>query len=212
MVRMGPHGLGVLADLAPPVLGLTGAIAAGKSAAGDLLGSMGCVVSRSDEHAHEVLRDSEVVETLVGWWGADILDAKGAVCRPAVANRVFGDLGERDRLEALVHPRIHVLREACFAQATPATKALVIEAPLLFEAEMDANCAQTIFIDAARPLRLARVVERGWDSDELDRRESAQWSLDVKRQKADHVILNEGSLDELRLQLETILLHLIASE
>ena len=149
MVRMGPHGLGVLADLAPPVLGLTGAIAAGKSAAGDLLGSMGCVVSRSDEHAHEVLRDSEVVETLVGWWGADILDAKGAVCRPAVANRVFGDLGERDRLEALVHPRIHVLREACFAQATPATKALVIEAPLLFEAEMDANCAQTIFIDAA---------------------------------------------------------------
>ena len=212
MVRMGPHGLGVLADLAPPVLGLTGAIAAGKSAAGDLLGSMGCVVSRSDEHAHEVLRDSEVVETLVGWWGADILDAKGAVCRPAVANRVFGDLGERDRLEALVHPRIHVLREACFAQATPATKALVIEAPLLFEAEMDANCAQTIFIDAARPLRLTRVVERGWDSEELDRRESAQWSLDVKRQKADHVILNEGSLDELRLQLETILLHLIASE
>ena len=212
MVRMGPHGLGVLADLAPPVLGLTGAIAAGKSAAGDLLGSMGCVVSRSDEHAHEVLRDSEVVETLVGWWGADILDAKGAVCRPAVANRVFGDLGERNRLEALVHPRIHVLREACFAQATPATKALVIEAPLLFEAEMDANCAQTIFIDAARPLRLTRVVERGWDSDELDRRESSQWSLDVKRQKADHVILNEGSLDELRLQLETILLHLIASE
>ena len=212
MVRMGPHGLGVLADLAPPVLGLTGAIAAGKSAAGDLLGSMGCVVSRSDEHAHEVLRDSEVVETLVGWWGADILDAKGAVCRPAVANRVFGDLGERDRLEALVHPRIHVLREACFTQATPATRALVIEAPLLFEAEMDANCAQTIFIDAARPLRLTRVVERGGDSDELDRRESSQWSLDVKRQKADHVILNEGSLDELRLQLETILLHLIASE
>ena len=100
MVRMGPHGPGVLADLAPPVLGLTGAIAAGKSAAGDFLGSLGCVVSRSDEHAHEVLRDSEVVETLVGWWGTEILDAEGAVCRPAVARRVFGDLAERDRFRA----------------------------------------------------------------------------------------------------------------
>ena len=209
---MGPHGPGALAELSRPVLGLTGAIAAGKSAAGDLLGSMGCVVSRSDQHAHEVLREPEVVKTLVEWWGAGVLDAKGAVARPAVAERVFDNPAERERLEALVHPRIHLLREACFAHATPATKALVIEAPLLFEAKMDEHCVQTIFIDASRGVRLARVAERGWDSVELDRRESAQWSLDVKRQKADHVIRNEGSLDELRLQLETILLHLIASE
>ena len=57
MVPMEPRGPGVLAELALPVLGLTGAIAAGKSAAGDLLGSMGCLVSRSDQHAHEVLRE-----------------------------------------------------------------------------------------------------------------------------------------------------------
>ena len=103
---MGPHGPGALAELARPVLGLTGAIAAGKSAAGDLLGSMGCVVSRSDQHAHEVLRDSEVVKTLVEWWGAGVLDAEGAVARPAVAKRVFANPAERERLEALVHPRI----------------------------------------------------------------------------------------------------------
>ena len=209
---MGRRGPEVLAELALPVLGLTGSIAAGKSAAGDLLGAMGCVVSRSDQHAHEVLRDPEVAKTLVDWWGAGVLDSQGGVARPAVAERVFANPVERERLEALVHPRIHLLREACFAQATPATKALVIEAPLLFEAKMDDHCVQTIFIDAARPVRLARVAERGWDSDELDRRESAQWSLDVKREKADHVLQNEGSLDELRLQLETILLHLIASE
>ena len=212
MVRMAPHGPGALADLATPVLGLTGAIAAGKSAAGDLLGSMGCVVSCSDQHAHEVLQDPEVGQTLVDWWGIEILNTEGGVSRPAVAERVFANHVERKRLEALIHPRIHMFREACFAQATPGTKALVIEAPLLFEAKMDAQCTQTIFIDASRAVRLARVAERGWDSEELDRRESAQWSLDVKRQKADHVIRNEGSLDELRLQLETILLHLIASE
>lgn len=212
MVRMAPHGREALAELALPVLGLTGAIAAGKSVAGELLGSMGCVVSCSDQHAHEVLRDPEVVETLVGWWGIEILNPEGGVSRPAVAERVFASQIERKRLEALVHPRIEKLRQAYFAQATPATKALVIEAPLLFEAEMDVHCVQTIFIDAPRPLRLARVAERGWDCEELDRRESAQWSLDVKREKADHIVQNEGSLDELRLQLETILLHLIASE
>ena len=209
---MEPRGPGVLAELALPVLGLTGAIAAGKSAAGDLLGSMGCLVSRSDQHAHEVLRDPEVVKNLVDWWGAGVLDSEGDIARPAVAERVVASQVERERLEALVHPRIHLLREACFAQATPATKALVIEAPLLFEAKMDEHCAQTIFIDAARAVRLARVAERGWDNAELDRRESAQWPLDVKREKADHVLRNEGSLDGLRLQLETILLHLIASE
>ena len=202
----------MLVELALPVLGLTGAIAAGKSAAGDLLGSMGCVVSRSDQHAHEVLRDPEVVKTLVDWWGAGVLNTEGGVARPAVAKRVFANPVERERLEALVHPRIQLLREACFAQATPATPALVIEAPLLFEAKMDEHCVQTIFIDAARDVRLARVEERGWDNAELDRRESAQWALDVKRKKADHVIWNEDSLDGLRLQLETILLHLIASE
>lgn len=212
MVQMGPHGPEALAELTPPVLGLTGAIAAGKSAAGDLLGSMGCVVSRSDQHAHEVLRDPEVVKSLVGWWGDGVLDEEGGVARTAVAERVFANPEERIRLEALVHPKISLLREACFHQATAATRALVIEAPLLFEAKMDRQCAQTIFIDAARPIRLARAAGRGWSVEEIDRRESAQWPLDVKRKKADHIIQNEGSLDELCLQLETVLLHLIASE
>ena len=157
---MEPRGPGVLAELALPVLGLTGAIAAGKSAAGDLLGSMGCLVSRSDQHAHEVLRDPEVVKSLVDWWGAGVLDSEGDIARPAVAERVFASQVERERLEALVHPRIHLLREACFAQATPATKALVIEAPLLFEAKMDEHCAQTIFIDAVSYTHLTLPTSR----------------------------------------------------
>ncbi len=212
MVLMEPHGPEALGKSPPPILGLTGAIAAGKSTAGDLLESMGCVVSRSDQHAHDVLRDPEVVNSLVSWWGTGVLDPQGGVSRSAVAELVFANPDERRRLEALIHPQINTLREACFAQATSATRGLVIEAPLLFEAQMDANCVETIFIDAAKPIRLARVAERGWNSEELDRRESAQWSLDVKREKADHVIQNEGSLDELRLQLEPILIHLLASE
>ena len=212
MVQMEPPGRGALADLPPPVLGLTGAIAAGKSTAGDFLASMDCLVSRSVQHAHQILSDPKVIEALVDWWGSEILDPEGAISRPVVAKRVFADPVQRGRLESLVHPRIGVLREACFAKATIQTKALIIEAPLLFESGVDTDCDFTIFVDADRSTRLARAFDRGWDVEEFDRREAAQWSLDVKRQKADHVIRNEGALDVLRSQLEHILLHLPASE
>jgi dephospho-CoA kinase len=187
----------------PPTIGLAGGIGAGKSRVAALLAELGCVVSDSDADARAVLADPEVIATLRSWWGDDVVGVDGAIDRGKVAGRVFTDVEERRRLESVLHPRIHERRAARFAAAPPDTRAFVIDAPLLFEAGLDADCDAVIFVDASRPTRLARVAaNRGWSDEELARRESAQWPIDRKRSLATLIIDNTTN-DEDFLRTET---------
>ncbi len=187
----------------PPTIGLAGGIGAGKSRVAALLAELGCVVSDSDADARAVLADPEVIDTLRSWWGDEVVGVDGAIDRGKVAGRVFTDVEERRRLESVLHPRIHERRAARFAAAPPDTRAFVIDAPLLFEAGLDADCDAVIFVDASRPTRLARVAaNRGWSDEELARRESAQWPIDRKRSLATLIIDNTTN-DEDFLRTET---------
>jgi dephospho-CoA kinase len=187
----------------PPTIGLAGGIGAGKSRVAALLAELGCVVSDSDADARAVLADPEVIATLRSWWGDEVVGVDGAIDRGKVAGRVFTDVEERRRLESVLHPRIHERRAARFAAAPPDTRAFVIDAPLLFEAGLDADCDAVIFVDASRPTRLARVAaNRGWSDEELARRESAQWPIDRKRSLATLIIDNTTN-DEDFLRTET---------
>jgi dephospho-CoA kinase len=152
------------------------------------------------------LADPAVRDELVRWWGREVLDPSGAVDRRAVAGKVFADPAERKRLEALLHPRIESARRRTFAAAPPGTRALVIDAPLLLEVGLDRECDAIIYIDSLRVDRLRRLAEtRGWDSAELERRESAQWPLDRKRAAAHHVLVNAGNQPALRSEVQKAL-------
>lgn len=193
----------------PPIIGLAGGIGAGKSAVAACLQALGCVVSDSDELAKAALRDHAVVEQLVARWGARVIGRDGLVNRSAVAAIVFEDERGRRWLESIVHPWIEARRRASFAAAPPGTPALVIDAPLLFEAGLDRDCDGILFVDAPRALRLERLrASRGWSASELDRREAAQLPLDLKRAKADIVIVNTGDRQRLhqdaRAALDTL--------
>jgi dephospho-CoA kinase len=195
-----------------PVIGLAGGIGSGKSAVADILADLGCVVARSDEMARAALRDPEIRARLVQWWGEDILDDEGGVDRRAVARIVFDDREQRRRLEGLTHPWIEARRAEQFAAAPPDAPALVIDAPLLFEAGLEAGCDAVIFVHAPRPTRLARLrTARGWDETDLKRREDSQLPLDVKRSRADYVIQNDGDLSDLAAQVRPILSQIVAS-
>jgi len=185
--------------LRPPVIGLTGGIGAGKSAVAKMLSDLGCYVVHSDRLAHEALRDPAIRETLLDWWGREIIDADGELDRSAIGAIVFDAPGERRRLEGLVHPWIERRRKAMFATAPSDAKALVIDAPLLLEAGLERECAAVIFVDAGYETRLRRVrAERGWSSEDLARRDRAQMPLDEKRSRADHTVVNEGDLQSLQ--------------
>lgn len=188
------------------ILGIAGGVGAGKSTVAGILAGLGCVVADSDALGREALRDPDLRDEIVSWWGPGMLDDSGEIDRAAVARIVFARPRHRQRLESLVHPRIRSRRQALFEQAPPDTPALVIDAPLLFEAGLDRECTAVIFIQTDRPQRLSRLADsRGWDDTELTGREQSQLSLDDKRARSDYVVINNGDLDELSEQIHRIL-------
>lgn len=190
-----------------PVLGIMGGIGSGKSEVARLLASLGCVVADSDAHAREILLRPQVRDQLAAWWGKGVLNAAGEIDRTAVGRIVFADAAQRTRLEALVHPLIHEVRERMFDAARAAgARALVIDAPLLMEVGLDKVCDALVFVDAPLDQRQARVAAaRGWSAAELRRRESTQMPLERKRARSAIIIGNTGGPDELAASVRRVL-------
>ncbi len=176
-----------------PIIGIAGGIGSGKSAVARALGELGCLVYDADEAVRETLKEDEVKRTLASWWGGSVIDTGGEVDRRAVAKIVFDAPEERARLEGLIHPRIHDIREEIIARAEAQGAAgVVIDAPLLFEVGLDAGCDAVVFVDVPMEVRAERVRSRGWDPRELARREAAQIGLEEKRSRSDVVVPNTG--------------------
>jgi dephospho-CoA kinase len=195
------------AEPARPVIGLAGGIGSGKSEVARILHSLGCLVIDSDKEAKEALDRPPVRDQLVKWWGASILKPEGKVDRKAVANIIFKNDKDRAALEALVHPLVRAHRaELKRSAAAAGAPAVVIDAPLLFEAGVDGECDAVIFVDASREKRLERVkAMRGWDEAEFDRRERAQLPLDEKRRRSTFTIRNEGIAGDMAPEVQSIL-------
>ncbi|MGD9690153.1 MAG: dephospho-CoA kinase [Phycisphaerales bacterium] len=189
------------------VIGLTGGIGAGKSEVASMFAELGCAVSDSDGQAKAALERPEVAQTLVSWWGREMLDALGRVDRRRVASIVFSDPEARARLEALVHPIIRREREAALLRAAAEERrAFVIDAPLLLEAGLDRECDAIVFVDTPRPERLARLAaSRSWDEAEVRRREAAQLPVEEKRRRSGYTIMNHGSRADVLGQVRDVL-------
>ena len=190
----------------PKIIGLLGGIASGKSTVAELMAERGAVVVNADALAHEALRNPGIIAQIQRRWGAGVLDAEGQVDRRKLADAVFGAEGEIDALNALVHPAV---AEASLRQIAAATRAgapaVVLDAALLIEANMEEACDALVFVDASETKRRERArVHRGWDADEIRRREQRQAPLDDKRRRAHYVVRNDGSLDDLRAQVQAV--------
>lgn len=196
----------------PIVIGLAGGIAAGKSAVARVFAERGAVVIDSDKEAKDALDRPEVRGELIRWWGDGVLAADGRIDRKKVGSIIFADQSQRERLERLVHPLVRANRSEMIARADPrTTPAIVVDAPLLYEVGLDRECDTVVFVDAPREQRLARANEtRGWDEAELTKREKAQIPVEVKRGKADYLIANDASLEELRSRAHVAFSEILA--
>lgn len=197
-----------------PVIGLAGGIGCGKSLVASQLASLGCGVINADDLAHEVLQRHDVRDQLVAWWGPDVLGEDGQVARRRIAKHVFGAPGELKKLESLVHPFVHELRQAAREkyQQQADIVAIVEDCPLLFEVKLEAQCDVVIFVTARRDVQLARVkANRGWAEADLLAREKNQLPLDMKQNLSDHVIDNSGdttaTFEQVRHVLAVVLHH-----
>ena len=188
-----------------PTLGIAGGVGAGKSSVAAILAELGCFVADSDALSRESFGDPAVRDEIVSWWGSGVLE-EGEIDRGEVARIVFSRPDQRRRLESLVHPWIETRRRKLFEQAPPDARALVIDAPLLFEAGLERECDAVIFVETDPARRLARLTSsRGWDEAQWKKREESQLSLDDKRARSDYVVINNGDLDKLTEQIRRIL-------
>ncbi len=188
-------------------VGLTGGIGTGKSAVAGMLRELGATVIDADEATRAVqAHGSEGLRLLVEEFGPDILTPDGDLDRARLAGLAFRDAEARQRLNAIVHPLVRQwMAERQQEAAERGDPIVVMDIPLLFETR-GANAFETVLlVYAPEELQLRRLAElRGMSEEQARARIAAQMPIEEKRRLATHVIVNTGSMDELRRRVEQV--------
>lgn len=182
------------------VVGLTGNIAAGKSAVAQQLVARGAWLIDADQLAREaVAPGSPGLAAIRARWGDAVLGPDGDLDRAALRRIVFADAAERAALDAIVHPAVTRHRDRELARAASAGARIVIaDIPLLFETGLDRSVDLVVLVDAPEALRRERLVrDRGLDAAEAQAMIDAQMPSRDKRARAAIVLDNDGSREAL---------------
>lgn len=187
------------------IVGLTGGIGSGKSAAADRFAELGITVVDTDRIAHQLTAaGGEAMPAIRAAFGDDMATADGALDRARMRERVFADPAERARLEAILHPLIRAKSlQACQAATSPY---VVLVVPLLIESgDYRQRCDRVCVVDVDEALQIERVRQRSGLADAQIRAIiAAQASRAARLAAADDVLDNRGSLAELQAQVDAL--------
>ena len=188
-------------------IGLTGGIASGKSSVAALLEKRGCPVLDADCYAREALaQGTSASEAVVARYGERIKkDGTSDIDRAGLAAIVFNDPNERSWLEELIHPIVQQRFDEAL-RSLPEAPIVILMIPLLFEAGLEAWCSEIWVVRCTALQQRERLMARNNCTEaEAMQRIEAQWPIDDKVHRADHVINNSGLIDGLQDQLDTLL-------
>lgn len=185
-------------------IGLTGGIASGKSEVSRRFEALGIPVIDADDIARELVSNgSELLGAIRAAFGPEALDEAGQLRRDWLRKRIFDNPEDRDTLEGILHPRIR--EEIMLRRARVSEPYCIVVAPLLFETGLDDSMDRTLVVDADEPTQIARLVERDGITEEDARAAlAAQMSRRERRARADDVIENKGTLDDLDGQVQAL--------
>ncbi len=195
------------------IVGLTGGIASGKSTVSDLFKQAEIPVIDTDQIARKLLEQDEVVfETVVKTFGEDVLTPSKAINRNKLAQIIFYDDDKRQALNDIVHPKV---KDRVFSEIDR-LKAdhdlIVVDVPLLFEAEFDKFMDHTVVVYAKRKDQISRLMSReGIDEAYAKQKVKSQMPLSQKKTLADYVIDNSKSILETRKCFDRLLKKLKAT-
>lgn len=187
------------------VVGLTGGIGSGKSAAAEEFGRLGATVVDTDAIAHELTQAGGAAMPQVrALFGDSYIDARGAMDRAKMRALAFQDPAARKRLEQLLHPMIRVESERRIAAATGSYVILVV--PLLVESgNYRQRAARVVVVDCPEDVQIERVRQRSrLTEEEIRSIIRSQASREDRLAAADDVIDNSASLDALHKQVREL--------
>ncbi|MBI4989524.1 MAG: dephospho-CoA kinase [Rhodocyclales bacterium] len=190
------------------IVGLTGGIGSGKSAAAALFAELGAAVVDTDAIAHELTAPGgAAIEPIRSAFGAEVITPNGALDRAAMRRRVFADAQAKARLEAILHPMIRA--EADRRSAAARAPYVVLVVPLLVESGGYGSRVQRVaVVDCPEDIQVARVMSRsGLSAEEARAIMAAQVGREQRLAAADDVIDNGGELAGLRRQVDALHRH-----
>jgi dephospho-CoA kinase len=176
-------------------LGVTGDVGAGKSTLTRFWKEMGASVLDADEIVRSLWKRPAIISEAVSRWGMKVADPAGNILPRDIASRAFSCREEYEWLCGLLHPLVRIEMERLAASLEGW---VVAEIPLLFEGGVPEWIDATVYVAAPEERRRERNSTRGWDGGEILRRESFLFPSEEKKRRADIVLENNGSLDDLR--------------
>lgn len=194
------------------LVGLTGGIGSGKSTVADMFATLGVRIIDTDLISHRLTQaGGAAIPALRDAFGPQVIDEQGALDRGKMREIVFNDPAAKKTLESILHPLIFAETRLQAASPTQAPYSLVV-VPLLFESGRYANWLQRVItVDCPEKSQIARTMRRSsLDEPAVRAIMAQQLSRDERLALSDEVILNNGSLDDLKAQI--VGMHLRLSE
>jgi dephospho-CoA kinase len=188
------------------LVGLTGGLASGKSTVAAMLARRGAIVVDADELSRRAVGPGTPgLARIVERFGPQVLDAAGGLDRSALAEIVFADEQKRRTLESIVHPEVFRLLGRV-VDGYRATDAIVVfDAPLIVETGFDRACDFVIVVSSPVDAQVARVAQtRGMSHEEARARIASQASPEEREGRADVVLRNDGTIEDLERRVEPL--------
>ena len=194
-------------------VGLTGGIGSGKSTASNFFELFGSFVINADEEAKKILSSNETVQhELISEFGTDIIDVSGKINKAKLARVAFQDEDHQQRLNSVIHPYIYNSIDDYFNDVLKDGKfdIFIVDGALIFESGYDVHMDYIIVVTALLKNRMERALARQTLSrEEILKRIELQWPEEEKVNLADFVIHNDGSEEDLKKNVKSLIEKLI---
>ena len=187
------------------IIGLTGGIGSGKTATSDAFKSLGIDIIDADMSSRRVVeRGQPALEDIQDHFGSDILDSENNLDRAKLREIIFKDPKERVWLEELLHPKIaQHIKDQLESSKSPYC---VLVSPLLLETEQKSFCSSVLVVDAPEESQISRTSKRdGVSEEQVKSIIATQINREQRLKQADEIIINDGSIEELKEKI--LVLH-----
>lgn len=186
------------------ILGLTGGIGSGKSTVSKIFSSMGIKIFDADLIAKDILETEQVKEEIKEKLGKEFIEFKdNTIDKELLKKEVFNNPKKLKILNKIVHPKVLDVYKKTYIKFKDKKELVIFDVPLLFEVNLEKYCDKVMVVDIDLKIQIERIRNRdNIDIDLINKIIATQMSREERNMKADILIKNNGTLEELKEKIE----------
>ncbi|NKB23632.1 MAG: dephospho-CoA kinase [Kiritimatiellae bacterium] len=194
-------------------VGITGGIGCGKSEVGRILIEQGISVLDTDTVAHQMVEPGKTCyRQIIDHFGQDLLKENGTIDRDRLGKKVFSNPSQREVLNQIIHPNVKRYYRKWVQDRLKEQEMAAVIVPLLYEINETLLWNAVICVSSPFDVVIARLKKRGFNEHAIQQRVEAQWPLSKKEERADYIIMNDATLDDLKTKTKKVVFDLLKKE